>query len=125
MLDLLKKRSPISRPRTPVLEPVSEQGVSSKFDRNRDRSLILVWPQEEDEYIAVTTRSYNDLTPEVKGWIKFLQYMDQHKPASYFFTTNSGKLKTCEFFNSNWYELHHYSKSYRTAKNLRLIEEEL
>jgi Retrotransposon gag protein len=39
--------------------------------------------------------------------------------------TNSGKLKACKFFNSEWYELHHWSEGYRTAKNLKLIKEEL
>jgi Retrotransposon gag protein/Zinc knuckle len=121
----LRKRLPISRPRTPVLEPVPEQGVSSKFDRNRDGSLILTWPKEDDEYIAVTVRTYDDLKADVKGRIRFLKYNDQRKPPSYFFTTNSGKLKACEFFNSEWYELHHWSEGYRTAKNLKLIEEEL
>jgi Retrotransposon gag protein len=121
----LKRRLPISRPRTPVLEPVPEQGISSKFDRNRDGSLILTWPQEDDEYIAVTVRTYDDLKADVKGRIRFLKYNDQRKPPSYFFTTNSGKLKACEFFNSEWYELHHWSEGYRTAKNLKLIEEEL
>jgi hypothetical protein len=125
MLDLLRKRLPISRPRTLVLEPVPEQGVSSKFDRNRDGSLILTWPKEDDEYIAVTVRSYDNLSLNVKGRIRFLKYNDNRKPPSYFFTTNSGKLKACEFFNSKWYELHHWSEGYRTAKNLRLIEEEL
>jgi hypothetical protein len=121
----LKKRLPISRPRTLILEPVPEQGVSSKFDRNRDGSLILMWPKEDDEYIVVTVRSYDDLSTNIKGRIRFLKYKDQCKPPSYFFTTNSGKLKACEFFNSEWYELHHWSEGYRTAKNLKLIEEEL
>jgi hypothetical protein len=125
MLDLLKRRLPISRPRTLVLEPVPEQGVSSKFDRNRDRSLILTWPKEDDEYITVTVRTYDDLRSDIKGRIRFLKYNNQRKPPSYFFTTNSGKLKACEFFNSEWYKLHHWSEGYRTAKNLRLIEEEL
>jgi hypothetical protein len=65
MLDLLKRRLPISRPRTPVLEPVAEQGVSSKFDRNRDGSLILTWPKKDDEYITVTVRSYDDLSTDI------------------------------------------------------------
>jgi hypothetical protein len=125
MLDLLKRRIPISRPRTPVLEPVAEQGVLSKFDRNRDGSLILVFPKDKGDYIAITTRAYDDLIPEVKGWIKFLQYTDQHKPPSYFFIGQSGRLTACEFFNSEWYELHHYTEGYRTAKNLKLLEEEL
>jgi hypothetical protein len=121
----LKRRLPIFRPRTPVLEPISEQGILSKFDRNRDRSLILMWPKEDDEYIAVTVRAYDDLSSDVRGQIRFLKYNDQRKPPSYFFTTNSSKLKACEFFNSEWYELHHWSGGYRTAKNLRLIKEEL
>jgi hypothetical protein len=73
----LKRRLPISRPRTPVLEPVPEQGVSSKFDRNRDGSLILAWLKEDDEYIAVTVRSYDDLSTDIKGRIRFLKYRDQ------------------------------------------------
>jgi Retrotransposon gag protein/Zinc knuckle len=87
--------------------------------------LILVWPKDEGDYIAVTTRTYNDLTAEVKGRIKFLQYTDQRKPPSYFYIGQSGRLTACEFFNSEWYKLHHHAEGYRTARNLRLLEEEL
>jgi hypothetical protein len=68
----------ISRPRTPVLEPVPEQVVSSKFNQNRDRSLILIFPSDKEEYITVTPRASNDLVPEDKGRIHYLQY--KHLP---------------------------------------------
>jgi hypothetical protein len=113
------------RPRTPVLEPVPEQIVLSKFDRNRDRSLILIFPSDEEEYIAVTPRTKDDLTTENKGRICYLQYKDQHKPASYFFTNTTGNLVACEFFNSEWYELHHWVEGYRTSKDLKLTIKEL
>jgi hypothetical protein len=95
------------RPRTLVLEPAPEQVVSSKFDQNRDGSLILIFPSDEEEYITVTPRTRDNLVPEDKGRICYLQYKDQHKPASYFFTNTTRNLVTCEFFNSEWYELHH------------------
>ena len=84
-----------------------------------------MWPKDEGDYIAVTTRTYDDLTAEVKGRIKFLQYTDQRKPPSYFYIGQSRRLTACEFFNSDWYELHHHAKGYRTARNLWLLEEEL
>jgi hypothetical protein len=115
----------ISRPRTPVLEPVPEQVVSSKFDQNRDRSLILIFPSDEEEYIAVTPKASNNLVPEDKGRICYLWYKDQHKHASYFFTNTTRNLITCEYFNSEWYELHHWVEGYRTSKDLQLTIEEL
>jgi hypothetical protein len=113
------------RSRTPVLEPVPEQIISSKFDRNRDGSLILIFPSDEEEYITVTPRTSDDLAPEDKGRICYLQYKDQHKPASYFFVNTTGNLIACEYFNSEWYELHHWVEGYRTSKDLRLTIEEL
>jgi hypothetical protein len=113
------------RPRTLVLEPVPEQTVSSKFDQNRDRSLILIFPSDKEEYITVTPRTSDDLAPEDKGRIRYLQYKDQHKPASYFFVNTTGTLVACEYFNSEWYELHHWAEGYRTSKDLKLMIEEL
>jgi hypothetical protein len=115
----------ISRPKTLVLGPVPEQIVSSKFDWNRDRSLILIFPSDEEEYITVTPRTRDDLTTENKGRIHYLQYKDQCKPASYFFTNTTGNLVTCEFFNSKWYKLHHWVEGYRTSKDLKLTIKEL
>jgi hypothetical protein len=115
----------ISRPKTPVLETVQEQTVSSKFDRNKDRSLILVFPVKEDEYIAITTRTQDDLTKEVKGRIHYLQYKDKCKLASYFFVNTKGKLTACEFINEEWYKIHHWAHSYQTSKDLKLTFEEL
>jgi hypothetical protein len=121
----LRRALTISRARTPVLEPVPEQTVSSKFDRNRDGSLILIFPSDEEEYITVIPRTRDNLAPEDKGRIHYLQYKDQHKPASYFFVNTTGNLVTCEYFNSKWYELHHWAEGYRTSKDLKLTIEEL
>jgi hypothetical protein len=120
----LRKILTISRPRTPVLEPVPEQTVSSRFDRNRDRSLILIFPVN-DEYTTVTPRTSDNLAPEDKGRIQYLQYNDQHKPASYFFVNTTGNLVACEYINSEWYELHHWAEGYRTSTDLKLTIEEL
>jgi hypothetical protein len=97
----------------------------SKFDQNRDGLLILIFQSDEKEYITVTPRASNDLAPEDKGRIHYLQYKDQHKPASYFFTNTTGNLITCKFFNSKWYKLHHWVEGYRTSKDLKLTIEEL
>jgi hypothetical protein len=121
----LRRALTISRPRTPVLEPVLEQVVSSKFDRNRDGSLILIFPSDEEEYITVTPRTSDNLAPEDKGRIHYLQYKDQHKPASYFFVNTTGNLVACEYFNSEWYKLHHWAEGYRTLRDLKLTIEEL
>jgi hypothetical protein len=69
--------------------------------------LILIFPAGEEEYIAITTRTQDDLTKEVKGRIHYLQYKALHKPASYFFTNAAERLTACEFINEEWYELHH------------------
>jgi hypothetical protein len=121
----LRRALTISRPKTLVLEPVPEQTVLSKFDRNRDRSLILIFPSDEEEYITVTPRTSDDLAPEDKGRIHYLQHKDQHKPASYFFVNTTGNLVACEYFNSEWYELHHWVEGYRTSKDLKLTIKEL
>jgi hypothetical protein len=121
----LRRALTISRPRTLVLELVPEQIVSSQFDQNRDGSLILIFPSDEEEYITVTPRTRDNLTAENKGRICYLQYKDQHKPASYFFTNTTGNIVACEFFNSEWYKLHHWVEGYRTSKDLKLTIEEL
>jgi hypothetical protein len=121
----LRRALTILRPRTPVLEPVPEQIVSSKFNRNRDRSLILIFPSDKEEYITVDPRTSDDLAPEDKGRICYLQYKDQHKPTSYFFVNTTGNLVACEYFNSKWYKLHHWVEGYRTSKDLKLTIEEL
>jgi hypothetical protein len=121
----LRRALTILRPRTPVLEPVPEQVVSSKFDQNRDGSLILIFPSDEEEYTAVTPRTRDDLTTDSKGRICYLQYKDQCKPTSYFFTNTTGNLIACEFFNSKWYKLHHWVEGYRTSKDLKLTIKEL
>jgi hypothetical protein len=115
----------ISRPKTPVLEPVPEQSVSSKFDQNRDGSLILIFPTDKEEYVAITARTQDNLTKEVKGRICYLQYKDKHKPASYFFTNIEGQLMACEFINEEWYKLHHWAHRYRTSVDLKLTPQEL
>jgi hypothetical protein len=120
----LKKVFSLSRPRTPVLEPVPEQAASSKFDRSRDGLLILIFPSN-DEYTTVTPRTSDDLAPEDKGRIHYLQYKDQHKPTSYFFVNTTGNLVACEYINSKWYELHHWVEGYRTSTDLKLTIEEL
>jgi hypothetical protein len=122
---LFKKVLTISRPKTPALKPAQEQSVSSKFDQNRDGSLVLIFPVKKDEYIAITTRIQDDLTNEVKGRIHFLQYKDKCKPASYFFVNTEGKLTACEFINEEWYEIHHWAHRYWTSKDLKLTFEEL
>jgi hypothetical protein len=121
----LRRVFTIPRPRTPVLEPVPEQVVSSQFNQNRDGSLILIFPSDKEEYIAVTPRTRDNLTTENKERIHYLQYKDQHKPTSYFFMNTTGNLIACEFFNSKWYELHHWVEGYRTSKDLKLTIEEL
>jgi hypothetical protein len=87
--------------------------------------LILIFPSNEEEYIAVTPRTSDNLAPEDKGRICYLQYKDQHKPASYFFTNTTRNLVACKFFNSEWYKLHHWAEGYRTSKDLKLTIEEL
>jgi hypothetical protein len=87
--------------------------------------LILIFPSDKEEYITVTPRTRDDLAPENKGRIHYLQYRDQHKPASYFFTNTTGNLIACKFFNSEWYELHHGVEGYRTSKDLKLTIKEL
>jgi hypothetical protein len=121
----LRRALTILRPRTLVLEPVPEQIVSLQFDQNRDGSLILIFPSDEEEYITVTPRTRDNLAAENKGRICYLQYKDQCKPTSYFFTNTTGNLIACEFFNSKWYELHHWVEGYRTSKDMKLTIEEL
>jgi hypothetical protein len=120
----LRKVFTILRPRTLVLEPVPEQTVSSRFDRNRDGSFILIF-LVNNEYTTVTPRTSDDLAPEDKGRICYLQYKDQCKPASYFFVNTTGNLVACEYINSEWYELHHWAEGYRTSTDLKLTIEEL
>jgi hypothetical protein len=114
----------LTRSTSPGLEPERAQGRSSLFDRNRDGSLILTFP-EGDEYVTVTVRSYNDLPREQKGRIEFLKYKDNRKQASYFYITTTGKLAPCEFFNGEWYELHTWAEGYRTARSLAFDDQEL
>jgi hypothetical protein len=50
---LFKKQPTFKKPASPTLKEVDKQTVSSKIDRNRDGSSILVFPVEEDEYFVV------------------------------------------------------------------------
>jgi hypothetical protein len=86
--------------------------------------LIIIFPSN-DEYTTVTPRTSDDLAPKDKGRICYLQYKDQHKPASYFFVNTTGNLVACEYINSKWYELHHWAEGYRTSMDLKLTIEEL
>jgi hypothetical protein len=38
---------------------------------------------------------------------------------------NKGHLTTCEFINSEWYEIHHWEHGYQTSNDLKLTHEEL